>query len=166
MKTRLPFLVVGMGRAEDHDVTQQLVSQAKWNTIALFLRDGPPVDCSTRNLDNPGTLNYPSFSVVFNNNNPQTVTYKRTVKNVGTVKNVVYTAQGNISPLNAVNVNVSPSKLEFSERNNILSYEVTFTSITPTNAGAFGSLVWSDGTHIVSSPIAVMWQGAALQSEL
>lgn len=31
MKTRLPFLVVGMGRAEDHDVTQQLVSQAKWN---------------------------------------------------------------------------------------------------------------------------------------
>ncbi|XP_019193559.1 PREDICTED: subtilisin-like protease SBT1.4 [Ipomoea nil] len=134
-------------------------------TIALFLRDGPPVDCSTRNLGNPGSLNYPSFSVVLKNN-LLTVKYKRTVKNVGTVKNVVYVAQGNISPRNAVNVNVSPNRLEFSEGNDILSYEVTFTSATPTDAGAYGSLVWSDGTHIVSSPIAVMWQGAALKSEL
>nr|GMC73111.1 subtilisin-like protease SBT1.4 [Ipomoea batatas] len=135
------------------------------NTIALFLRDGPLVDCSTRNLGNPGTLNYPSFSVVFNNN-LQTVTYKRTVKNVGSVKNPVYDVAVSI-PSNVL-VTVSPTRLVFSETNNILSYKVTFTSITPTNAGAFRSLVWSDGTgHFVTSPIAVIWgQGVALQAEL
>ncbi|XP_019193182.1 PREDICTED: subtilisin-like protease SBT1.4 [Ipomoea nil] len=133
--------------------------------IALFVRDGPQVDCSRRNLGNPGSLNYPSFSVLFKNN-LRTVKYKRTVKNVGRVKNVVYTAQWNISPPNLVTVNVSPNRLQFTERNDILSYEVTFTSVTPFALEVYGSLVWSDGTHSVSSPIVVLWQRAALKSEL
>ncbi|XP_031106003.1 subtilisin-like protease SBT1.4 [Ipomoea triloba] len=133
-------------------------------TIALFLRDGPLVDCRTRNLDNPGSLNYPSFSVVFNNN-LRTVKYKRTVKNVGRIKNPVYNVEVTI-PSN-VRVTVSPTRLVFSEANSILSYEVTFTSVTPVDS-VFGSLVWSDGAgHVVSSPIAVIWRQAVdLQAEL
>ncbi|XP_019154273.1 PREDICTED: subtilisin-like protease SBT1.4 [Ipomoea nil] len=130
--------------------------------IALFLRDGPPVNCSNRNLGNPGSLNIPSFSVVFNNN-LRTVKYKRMVKNVGSIKNPVYNVAVTI-PSNVL-VTVSPTSLVFSETNNILSYEVTFTSVTPIDS-VFGSLVWSDGTHAVRSPIAVIWQGVTLQSEI
>nr|GMC78072.1 subtilisin-like protease SBT1.4 [Ipomoea batatas] len=135
-------------------------------TIALFLRDGPPVDCTTRKLGNPGSLNYPSFSVVFSDN-LRTVTYKRTVKNVGKIKDPVYNVAVDI-PSNVL-VTVSPTSLVFSEANDILSYEVTFTSVTPV-ATVFGSLAWSDGTHVVNSTIAVMTLAAkgtvALQSEI
>uniref|UniRef100_A0A803LDG8 Uncharacterized protein n=1 Tax=Chenopodium quinoa TaxID=63459 RepID=A0A803LDG8_CHEQI len=33
--------------------------------IAIFLRDPVTIDCGARNLSSPGSLNYPSFSVVF-----------------------------------------------------------------------------------------------------
>ncbi|XP_019193181.1 PREDICTED: subtilisin-like protease SBT1.4 [Ipomoea nil] len=133
--------------------------------IALFARDGPLVDCNGRNLGNPGSLNYPSFSVVFTNS-LRTVTYKRTVKNVGRIKNPVYNVAVTV-PSSSVRVTVSPTTLAFTETNNVLSYEVTFTTTDPAPTDSvLGSLVWSDGTHVVSSPIAVMWQGGALKSEL
>nr|GMC71073.1 subtilisin-like protease SBT1.4 [Ipomoea batatas]GMC89362.1 subtilisin-like protease SBT1.4 [Ipomoea batatas] len=78
------------------------------NKIALFLRNSPLVDCTNRDLGNPGSLNYPSFAVAFKNN-LQTVTYKRTIKNVWKVKNVAYQVTV-VAPSN-VRVNVSPTRL-------------------------------------------------------
>ncbi|XP_019193564.1 PREDICTED: subtilisin-like protease SBT1.4 [Ipomoea nil] len=129
--------------------------------IALFLRNSPLVDCRNRNLGNPGSLNYPSFSVLFKNN-LQTVIYKRTVKNVAKVRNVAY--QVTVQTPSNVRVTVSPNRLVFTDRIDTLSYEVTFQSLRQ-SADSFGSLRWSDGTHLVTSPIAVSWEGRSV-SEL
>lgn len=130
-------------------------------TIQIFTK--VPVDCSNRNLGNPGSLNYPSFSVVFTSN-PQTITYKRTVKNVGSKKNIVYTARGDITGPD-VNVNVNPQRLVFSDTIDVLSYEVTFTNAAASGA-SFGYLIWEDGEHVVRSPIAVIRKIGPLVSEL
>nr|GMC77431.1 subtilisin-like protease SBT1.4 [Ipomoea batatas] len=122
--------------------------------ISLFVKDPSTVNCSVQNLGTPGSLNYPAFSVVFSTQNE--VKYKRTVKNVGSGKYVVYEVKVN-APL-GVQVSVSPIKLVFNETTDTLSYEITFTNV---NSGSYdnsyGSIAWEDGVHIVSSPIAVLW---------
>nr|GMC89369.1 subtilisin-like protease SBT1.4 [Ipomoea batatas] len=122
--------------------------------MSLFVKDPSKVNCSVQNLGTPGSLNYPAFSVVFSDQNE--VKYKRSVKNVGSEKYVVYKAKVN-APL-GVQVSVSPTKLVFDEKTDTLSYEITFTNV---NSGSYdnsyGSIVWEDGVHIVRSPIAVLW---------
>ncbi|CAH9118561.1 unnamed protein product [Cuscuta europaea] len=122
--------------------------------IAVFVRDHASVNCSTRGLDTPGSLNYPSFSVVFRGKNSQ-VKYKRSVTNVGSEKDAVYTVKVNAPP--GVEVKVVPTKLEFTEQSHTLSYEVTFTSVGLGVKSSFGSMEWVDGVHLVRSPIAAVW---------
>ncbi|MBA0691198.1 hypothetical protein Goari_008839, partial [Gossypium aridum] len=129
------------------------------NRIAVFVRGPTGSDICEGKLATPGDLNYPSFSVVFYSND-HVVKYKRTVKNVGTSVDVVYTAKVNAPA--GVEINVSPSKLEFSGENKTLSYEITFASDglglhAVDSLQAFGSIEWSDGVHLVRSPIAVRW---------
>jgi hypothetical protein len=137
--------------------------------ISVFVSD--PVDCSAHKLGSPGNLNYPSFSVVFNNGT-SVVTYKRVVKNVGGNVDAVYEVKVNAPP--GVGVSVSPSKLVFDKENEKLSYEITFTSgnaaalaeVTGIDdngiPSAFGSITWTDGVHSVRSPIAAVWhQGSS-----
>ncbi|XP_031101186.1 subtilisin-like protease SBT1.4 [Ipomoea triloba] len=129
--------------------------------ISLFTRDSTPVDCSTRNLGNPGALNYPSFSVFFYNFNP--ITYKRTVKNVGTNKNAVY--QVKVSIPTGVQVSISPTRLVFSEDIDTLSYQVTFRMVNLISFAAYsGSIIWEDGVHVVRSPITISWQPSVQSS--
>ncbi|CAK9150113.1 unnamed protein product [Ilex paraguariensis] len=129
--------------------------------IAVFVGDPAMVDCGALSLGSPGNLNYPSFSVVFDTNN-RVVKYKRVVKNVGSLVDVVYEVQVSAPPP-AVEVSVSPSKLAFSRENQTLSYEITFSSVELERVGgatksAFGSIEWTDGVHLVRSPIAVEWR--------
>ncbi|CAA2934486.1 subtilisin-like protease [Olea europaea subsp. europaea] len=118
-------------------------------------------DCDANSLGTPGNLNYPSFSVVFSGEN-SVVKYKRVVKNVGKQSNPVYKVKVNPPP--NVEVSVSPSKLVFSEENDSLAYEVTFTSgvgveeVGSVPKAAFGSIEWTDGVHLVRSPIAASWR--------
>ncbi|KAE8688628.1 RING-box protein 1a-like [Hibiscus syriacus] len=108
-------------------------------------------------LATPGDLNYPSFSVVFYSNN-HVVKYKRTVKNVGTSADAIYEAKLNAPP--GVEIKVSPSKLEFSDENQKLGYEVTFASnglALSAVGSALGSIEWFDGAHRVRSPVVVRW---------
>lgn len=131
--------------------------------ITAFVRDSSRVNCSERSLASPGDLNYPSFSVVFTSDRSKgVVKYKRVVKNVGKNTDAVYEVKVNAPP--SVEVNVSPSKLVFSEEKNSLSYEISFTSKSSGGVemvkgiqSAFGSIEWSDGIHSVRSPIAVRW---------
>ncbi|XP_031106433.1 subtilisin-like protease SBT1.4 [Ipomoea triloba] len=124
------------------------------NQTSLFVKDPSKVNCSVQNLGTPGSLNYPAFSVVFSDQNE--IKYKRSVKNVGSEKYVVYEVKVN-APL-GVQVSVSPTKLVFDEKADTLSYEITFTNV---NSGgydnSYGSIAWEDGVHTVSSPIAVLW---------
>ncbi|KAM7471874.1 hypothetical protein LguiA_010057 [Lonicera macranthoides] len=128
---------------------------------ALFMRDADIVNPSALCLDNPGDLNYPSFSVALYTDK-RTLKYKRVVTNVGSNVDAVYEVKVNAPP--SVRVTVSPSKLVFSEENKSLSYEITFKGgVLENGVGAatvssvFGSIEWSDGVHSVRSPIAVAW---------
>ncbi|KAM7480623.1 hypothetical protein LguiA_028836 [Lonicera macranthoides] len=126
--------------------------------IAVFVKkDIDTVDCSAQKLATPGDLNYPSFSVVFESENG-VVKYKRRVKNVGTNVDAVYEVRVNAPA--GVEVSVSPSKLEFSSGSETLSYEITFSSSLGVGGAtsSFGSIEWSDGSHRVRSPIAVLWR--------
>jgi subtilisin family serine protease len=103
------------------------------------------------------SLNYSSFSVVFTNG-VTVVKHLRTVTNVGeagTYKVIVATngAAGDVK------VAVNPSELSFKKRGEQQSYTVTFSSSStlPTGSAEFGRLVWSDGKHVVASPIAITW---------
>ncbi|XP_021638895.2 subtilisin-like protease SBT1.4 [Hevea brasiliensis] len=134
--------------------------------IAVFVGGTATLDVCDRKLGSPGNLNYPSFCVVFEPN-ANVVTHKRVVKNVGSSVNAIYEVKVN-APANT-EVKVSPSKLEFNAENQILSYDITFSSAglgwSSISSQSFGSIEWSDGTHRVRSPIAIKWhQGSSKAS--
>ncbi|KAJ4812525.1 Subtilisin-like protease [Rhynchospora pubera] len=100
-------------------------------------------------------LNYPSFSVVFGNGTTM-VKHTRTLTNVGGAG--TYKVNTLTSGAGDVKVAVNPSELNFKKSGEQQSYTVTFTSSTmPSGSTEFGRLVWSDGKHVVASPIAITW---------
>lgn len=137
--------------------------------ISVFSSNASSLDCDALGFKNPGNLNYPSFSVVFSGES--VVKYKRTVKNVGKAADAVYKVGVAAPP--GVEVSVSPSELVFSEKEDKLSYEITFKNsadaidatgfeIVGDAKSSFGWLEWSDGgSHHVRSPIAVLWKESA-----
>ncbi|KAJ4788127.1 Subtilisin-like protease [Rhynchospora pubera] len=109
-------------------------------------------------------LNYPSFSVAFATANGDatgsattTVKHVRTVTNVGAAGVYKATASAKVDG-GAVSIAVEPSELSFSKSGEKKSYTVSFTAPSlPSGSTGFGQLVWSDGKHIVASPIALTW---------
>ncbi|XP_039139808.1 subtilisin-like protease SBT1.7 [Dioscorea cayenensis subsp. rotundata] len=108
-------------------------------------------------------FNYPSFSVAFttasgSSTATTTVTHVRTVTNVGpvgTYKVSVMTSEGDGG---AVKVVVDPSELDFKTVGEKRSYKVTFTAGSmPSGSVGFGRLEWTDGKHVVASPMAFTW---------
>ncbi|KAH0943729.1 hypothetical protein HID58_003366 [Brassica napus] len=137
--------------------------------ILVFLQDPSLYDaCETSKLRTAGDLNYPSFSVVFGSS-VDVVKYRRVVKNVGSNVDAVYQV-GVKAPAN-VEIDVSPSKLAFSKETREMEYEVTFKSVVlgggvgSVPGHEFGSIEWTDGEHVVKSPVAVQWSQGALYSQ-
>ncbi|KAL3632874.1 hypothetical protein CASFOL_025858 [Castilleja foliolosa] len=138
--------------------------------ISVFTKEASSVDCDALGFKTPGNLNYPSFSVVFHGDDG-VVKYKRTVKNVGKEVDAVYKV--NVAAPPGVEVNVSPSELVFSEKEDTLSYEVTFKSSVNTMGmeivgsvkSSFGSIEWSNSEgHRVRSPVAVAWRQSSAEA--
>lgn len=102
-------------------------------------------------------LNYPSIAVsALKQNEVRTV--NRVVTNVGAQDDTVYTASVN-SPA-GLDVRVVPNKLKFSKSYKSLGFQVLFSVKDSSLQGdLFGSITWSDGTHIVRSPFAVTTTG-------
>ncbi|KNA17954.1 hypothetical protein SOVF_075200 [Spinacia oleracea] len=109
-------------------------------------------DCSTPSND----LNYPSFIAYYDNTKTDTVSFHRTVTNVGrdgmtTYKAVITTPKGS-------RVRVYPRTLVFKRRHEKQSYRLTikYKSFDGLEA-AFGSLVWTEnkGHYRVRSPIVI-----------
>ncbi|KAK6923991.1 Peptidase S8/S53 domain [Dillenia turbinata] len=102
-------------------------------------------------------LNYPSFAVPLQSTEggSTVVKYTRTLTNVGSAGTYKVTIA---SPSESVRILVNPESLTFSETNEKKSYTVTFTvsSMAP-NTNIFGRIEWSDGTHVVGSPVAFSW---------
>ncbi|XP_022768675.1 subtilisin-like protease SBT1.7 [Durio zibethinus] len=119
--------------------------------------------CQTSKKYTLGDFNYPSFSVPLEASGKKggagvssTINYTRTLTNVGapaTYKVSLY------SQTHAVKMSVEPATLSFSAEYEKKSYTVTFTaSSMPFGTTSFARLEWSDGKHIVGSPIAYSWK--------
>uniref|UniRef100_A0A2N9E9Z8 Subtilisin-like protease SBT1.7 n=1 Tax=Fagus sylvatica TaxID=28930 RepID=A0A2N9E9Z8_FAGSY len=110
-----------------------------------------------------GDFNYPSFAVPLETASGKgggagvqnTVKYTRTLTNVGTPA----TYKVSVSSLDSsVKILVEPQSLTFSEQNEKKSYTVTFSaSSKPSGTNSFALLKWSDGKHVVGSPVAISW---------
>jgi subtilisin family serine protease len=113
--------------------------------------------CDTSKKYSVTDLNYPSFSVVFNADRPSVVKYTRTLTNVG-APGTYKVSVSSVTPL--VKISVVPESLSFAEINDKKSYAVTFSATgSLPDTGSFGRLEWSDGKHIVASPIAISSSG-------
>ncbi|XP_023000019.1 subtilisin-like protease SBT1.4 [Cucurbita maxima] len=131
--------------------------------IAVFVKDSPYAELCKHKLTSPGNLNYPSFAVVFDSDGDEVVKYTRTVTNVGDEVDAVYEVK--VESPEGVEITVLPNKLEFSAKNRTQSYEITFTKINGIkNSASFGSIQWSDGSHIVRSPVAVSFNSGYIAS--
>ncbi|PPD87230.1 hypothetical protein GOBAR_DD15833 [Gossypium barbadense] len=100
-------------------------------------------------------FNYPSFSVPFETGlgiEGSIVKYKRTLTNVGAPATYTISLY---SQTRAMKMSVELAILSFSTQYEKKSYTVTFrASSMPSGSTGFASLEWSDGKHIIGSPIA------------
>ncbi|XP_062018731.1 subtilisin-like protease SBT1.7 [Rosa rugosa] len=119
--------------------------------------------CDSSKKYSLGDLNYPSFSLALDTSSGQgggtgastTLKYTRTLTNVGAPA----TYKVSMSSLTrSVKMSVEPESLSFSDAYEKKTYTVTFVaSSLPSGTASFGRLEWSDGKHIVGSPIAYTW---------
>ncbi|KAK3010518.1 hypothetical protein RJ639_011331 [Escallonia herrerae] len=110
------------------------------------------VSCSNDSSIPEAQLNYPSFSIMLGSTDQ---TYTRTVTNVGSA-NSSYSVS--IVPPPGVGVTVKPDRLDFLGANQQMTYQVTFSRLTPAmNTSTFvqGFLKWNSDKHFVRSPISV-----------
>ncbi|PSR98662.1 Subtilisin-like protease [Actinidia chinensis var. chinensis] len=138
-----------------------LVYDASYSEYLLFLcyhgvtKFDPSFKCP-KSPPTPNNLNYPSLAISKLNG---TVTVKRTVTNVGGGGKSVYFSS--VKPPIGFSVKVSPPILFFHHVGQKKSFTITVKAETEaeTTIGkdeyAFGWLTWSDGVHIVRSPMAV-----------
>ncbi|WCJ31354.1 Subtilase family protein [Euphorbia peplus] len=115
--------------------------------------------CDMKKKYSVNDLNYPSFAVNFDTmqskSGANVVKHTRTLTNVGGAGAYKAAISGQFE---GVKISVEPESLSFSEAKEKKSYTVTFIgSSMPMNSNAFARLEWSDGKHIVGSPIAVSW---------
>lgn len=121
--------------------------------------------CDSTKKYNITDLNYPSFAVTFDtaqsgnsvasDDGTTIVKYTRTLTNVGSP--ATYRVSISIES-KSVKISVEPASLSFAHVNEKKSYTVTFMGSTmPSNTNTFGRIEWSDGKHIVASPVAVSW---------
>lgn len=121
--------------------------------------------CDLGKKYNVSDLNYPSFSVPLesaiigsgsgNDSRPTVVKYTRTLTNVGSASS--YKSSIKLDSA-SVKVSVEPETLSFSQSNEKKSFTVTFTAGSmPSNTVSFGRIEWSDGKHVVGSPLAISW---------
>ncbi|PHU28307.1 hypothetical protein BC332_00400 [Capsicum chinense] len=111
------------------------------------------VNCSEVKSTPQAQLNYPSFSIFGLGSTPQT--YTRTVTNVG---DPTSSYKVEIVSPKGVALKVEPSELNFSQLNQKLTYQVTFSKTTNSSnpEAVEGFLKWTSNKHSVRSPISVV----------
>ncbi|GLU00528.1 hypothetical protein SLE2022_178910 [Rubroshorea leprosula] len=122
--------------------------------IALFDRN---FTCPKKTTMQPGDLNYPSFAVPFKSDDV-TITYRRTVTNVGNPPVATYKVQ--VEEPIGISVRVKPNILSFKTHGEKLRYKVSFTIIrrlVESDYSSFGSLKWVSEKYAVRSPIVITY---------
>ena len=118
--------------------------------------------CDTDKKYSVADLNYPSFAVPLQTplggggeGSSTVVKHTRTLTNVGSPSTYKVSI---FSESESIKISVEPGSLSFSELNEKKSFKVTFTATSmPSNTNIFGRIEWSDGKHVVGSPIVVSW---------
>uniref|UniRef100_A0A2N9JBA5 Subtilisin-like protease fibronectin type-III domain-containing protein n=1 Tax=Fagus sylvatica TaxID=28930 RepID=A0A2N9JBA5_FAGSY len=140
-----------------YDITSEdylnYLCSLKYTSSQIALLSRGNFTCPNNAFLQPGDLNYPSFAVLLDKNGSSTsVTYKRTVTNVGT-RMSTYVVQ--VDEPNGVSVTVEPKSLKFENLGEKLSYNVRFNALGgpkfSTNF-SFGSLIWISEFYTVRSP--------------
>ncbi|MFS7974655.1 putative cucumisin [Helianthus anomalus] len=120
-------------------------------------------DCSrAKKAGHSGNLNVPSMTAVFQQYGKQKMSthFIRSVRNVG-VADSVYRVS--IRPPRGMNVTVEPMKLAFrrvgQKLNFLVRVKVAAVKLSPgSSMTKSGSIEWSDGKHVVTSPVVVTMQ--------
>ncbi|KAL9238733.1 hypothetical protein vseg_013117 [Gypsophila vaccaria] len=115
------------------------------------------VKCPTLNGQSPKDVNYPSMQALVDPDQPFTLTFKRSVTNVGRSKSA-YTAK--VKDGSGIKITVKPNVLNFKALKEVMSFEVTVHGQgVPPASIVSGSIIWNDGTYSVRSPIVVYTTG-------
>ncbi|GMY23657.1 subtilisin-like protease SBT4.13 [Fagus crenata] len=110
-------------------------------------------NCSEGIKGSPKDLNYPSMQALVEIDKSFTVEFPRIVTNVGPSKST-YVVK--VITDSQINVSVKPNTLFFKSPGETKPFVVTVSGKgKPSNTRVSASLVWSDGTHDVRSPIVV-----------
>ncbi|CAE6249026.1 unnamed protein product [Arabidopsis arenosa] len=147
-----PGLVYEMDKA-DHIA---FLCGLNYTADTLKLISGETITCTKENKILPRNLNYPSMSAQLpRSKSSVTVSFNRTVTNVGT-PNSTYKSKVVLNHGSKLSVKVTPSVLSFKTVSEKKSFTVTVTgSDSFPKLPSSASLIWSDGTHNVRSPIVV-----------
>ncbi|KAJ4911077.1 Subtilase family protein [Raphanus sativus] len=151
-----PIAALNPGLVYELDKADYITFLCGLNYTSKTLRTitGEVVTCSGKTL--PRNLNYPSMSAKLSEANSSfTVTFNRTVTNVG-IPNSTYKSQIVLNHGTELSVKVTPDVLFMKSVKEKQSFTVTVSgsNIDP-NLPSSASLIWSDGTHKVRSPIVV-----------
>lgn len=115
-----------------------------------------PVSCSEIPSIKEADLNYPSLSVLLESDSQS---YNRTVTNVGEATEVYAAGISGTFARAGVEVKVEPMSLQFSELNQKLTFQTTFSRLgnaSSTGVAVQGFLTWSSAKHSVRSPFVVL----------
>ncbi|GKV32981.1 hypothetical protein SLEP1_g41540 [Rubroshorea leprosula] len=100
-------------------------------------------------------MNYPSLAARVPVSKPFKLEFHRTVTNVGSA-NSTYKVQLSQNSKHSLNVTVVPEVLSFKSINEKKSFSVTVTGEGFEKFDHVATdLVWSDGSHIVRSPVVI-----------
>uniref|UniRef100_M8B1C8 Subtilisin-like protease n=1 Tax=Aegilops tauschii TaxID=37682 RepID=M8B1C8_AEGTA len=105
-------------------------------------------------FSSPGDLNYPAISAVFSDQPATPLMVRRTVTNVGPPSSTYHVK---VTKFKGADVVVEPSTLHFSSANQKLAYKVTLRTKAAQKTPEYGALSWSDGVHVVRSPLVLTW---------
>ncbi|KAL3634203.1 hypothetical protein CASFOL_021257 [Castilleja foliolosa] len=130
----------------------------KYNSEQIEALTNNTFTCDKKIRYSVNDLNYPSFAVPVRANRTGgivVVKHKRTLTNVGQPGTYKVSIS---SSSQSVKICVVPKVLTFNEKES-KSYTVTFEVATniKNNTQQFGRIEWSDGKHVVGSPIAFSW---------
>ncbi|XAR70354.1 Cucumisin [Bertholletia excelsa] len=138
--------------ASEADYVNFLCKQG-YNTSTLRIVTGDKSVCNSTKPGRGWDLNYPSFSLYVEDNQPIWGVFTRTVTNVGEAKST-YTASVRMPQIINVSVEVKPSVLSFSAAGEKKSFTVKVTgpriAQQPITSGA---ITWQDGAHVVRTPL-------------
>ncbi|TVU41279.1 hypothetical protein EJB05_14782, partial [Eragrostis curvula] len=103
-----------------------------------------------------GDLNYPTMAAHVAPGKNFTLGFARTATNVG-VPDAVYDVEIiGVSSTRGMEVTVAPERLEFSAQNGTATYTVSVSGVAPPADKVVSmAVVWSDGHHVVRSPLVV-----------